>query len=389
ALATFWMILGDHAEAARRLRLALEAPRREDRPVPDDAEAVALGGYLFNTVMAGGDARDDPFIGVTGRDSEHPLAAMIEPAIALLTGDTARGVAAIDRRLPERDPWTRAALHLMRAMLNGNQGEMDAAHQDLAVAEAAFREAGERVGLSLALVFLADTQTVRGEFDEAVAGLEESIALLRGLGQGDNTGMQRVMLAVARARSGDTRRARDELTAMIVPGAGTQARYLVSVRLALGDLARHAGDVDEAHEHYDAAERETQRVPSYLQYRSLLEAARGQLAIGRDDPDAARRHLRTALDLAIDGPDIPIAAVTGFAVARLRASADPARAAEVLGASSVLRGAPDAFNPDVALVTRDLRRALGERTYRDAHARGARLDVPAALALVKDQLRRR
>ncbi|WUH99068.1 AfsR/SARP family transcriptional regulator [Spirillospora sp. NBC_00431] len=386
ALATFWMILGDHAEAARRLRLALEAPRREERPVPDDAEAVALGGYLFNTVMAGGDARDDPYIGTAGRDSAHPLAAMIEPAIALLTGDSARGVAAIDRRLPERDPWTRAALHLMRAMLNGNRGEMDAAHRDLAVAQDGFRAAGERVGLSLALIFLADTQTVRGEFGAAIAGLEESIELLAGLDQGDNTGMQRVMLAVARARSGDTRRARAELTAMIAPGAGTQARYLASVRLALGDLARHAGDADEAREHYDAAERETRRVPSYPQYRSLLEAARGQLAIGRDDPDTARRHLRRALDLAVDGPDIPIAAVTGFAVARLLASADPGRAAEVLGASAVLRGAPDTFNPDVASVTRLLRRALGERAFRDAHARGARLDVPGALALVEDQL---
>ncbi|TDD30162.1 helix-turn-helix domain-containing protein [Actinomadura sp. KC06] len=396
ALATFWMILGDHAEAARRLRLALEAPR-EGGPVPDGAEAVALGGYLFNTVMAGGDARDDPFIGTAGRDSAHPLAAMIEPAIALLTDDTARGVAAIDRRLPERDPWTRAALHLMRAMLNGNRGEMDAAHRDIAVAVAGFREAGERVGLSLALVFLADTQTVRGDFGAAIAGLEESIELLRGLDQGENTGMQRVMLAVARARSGDVRRARDELTAMIAPGAGTQARHLVSVRLALGDLARHAGDADEAREHYGAAGRELGRVPSYPQYGSLYETGMAQLAIGAGHLDAARGHLRKALDLAVDGPDMPIAAVAGIAIARLRAhaepeaaaSADAEAAAEVLGAASVLRGAPDAFNPDVVLVTRSLRRTLGERAFRAAYDRGGRLDVPGVLALLEDQLRRR
>ncbi|MEU8801201.1 BTAD domain-containing putative transcriptional regulator [Spirillospora sp. NPDC048819] len=387
ALATFWMILGDHAEAARRLRLALEAPRRE--PVPDDAEAIALGGYLFNTVMSGGDARDDPFIGEKARESAHPLAALIEPSIALLTDDTARGVAAIDRRLPERDPWTRAALHLMRAMLNGNGGEMDAAYADVAVAQSGFREAGDRAGLSLALVFMADGQTVRGEFGEAAAGLEESIGLLRELGQDDGAVMQRVMLAVARVRSGDVQRARDELAAMIAPGAGTPSRHLVSARLALGDLARHTGSVDEALEHYAAAERELDRVPSYPQYRSLLETARGQMAIDRGDPDAARRHLRRALTLATDGPDMPIAAVTGYAVARLRAGGDPEAAAEVLGAASVLRGAPDAHNPDVILVTRLLRRALGEHAHRAAHARGGRLDVAGALALLDDQLRRR
>ncbi|TDC55783.1 AfsR/SARP family transcriptional regulator [Actinomadura sp. KC345] len=391
AMAVFWMIQGDHAEAARRLRAALAVPRRE--PVPAAAEAVALGGYAFNTVLSGGDARDDPLIGARHEHAArplaaHPLAVLTEPAAALLADDTAAGLAAIDRRLPVTDPWTRAALHLMRAMLHGNRGEMDTAHQDLTAAQDGFREAGERAGLALALTFAAETQTVIGRFDGAVATLEESITLLRELGQ-DDGGMQRVMLAVARGRSGDVQRARDELSAMIVPGAGTPARSLVSVRLALGDLARHGGSGDEAREHYDAAEHELDRVPSYPQYRSLLEAARGQMALDRDDPDAARRHLRDALTLAVGAPDIPIAAVAGYAIARLRAAADPEAAAEALGAASVLRGAPDAHNPDVVLLTRRLRRALGERSRGAAHARGARLDVPGALALLEDQLRRR
>ncbi|NVI88447.1 BTAD domain-containing putative transcriptional regulator [Actinomadura sp. BRA 177] len=383
ALATFWMIQGDHAEAARRLRLALDVPRRG--PVP--GEAAALGGYVFNTVLSGGDARDDPLIG-EHPESGHPLAALIEPAAALLNDDPAGGVAVIDRRLPNPDPWTRAALHLMRAMLNGNRGEMGAAGQDIAAAQAGFRESGERAGLALVLTFAAEMQTVDGRFADAVAALEESVGLLRELGHGGDTGMQRVMLAMARARSGDVRKARDELSAMVAPGAATPSRYLVQARLALGDLARHDGDEDEAREHYAAAGRELDRVPSYPQFRSLLEAARGQLAIGRDDP-AAARHLRKALTLAADSPDLPIAAVAGYGIARLRATAAPPKAAEALGAASVLRGAPDAFNPDVVRLTRRLRKDLGERAYRDAYDRGRRLDVHGALALLHDQLRRR
>ncbi|GAA1884289.1 BTAD domain-containing putative transcriptional regulator [Actinomadura bangladeshensis] len=384
ALATFWMIQGDHAEAARRLRLALTVPRRH--PVP--GEAAALGGYVFNTVMSGGDARNDPLI-TDYAPADHPLAALIEPAAALLNDDPAGGVAAIDRRLPEDDPWTRAALHLMRAMLNGNQGEMGQVHADIAVAQRGFREAGERAGLALALTFAAGAQTVDGRFDEAIEALEESIGLLRELDQDGDTSMQRVMLAVARAHSGDVRTARAELAAMAAPGAATPSRYVVHVRIALGDLARHAGDADEAAEHYAAAGRDLDRVPSYPQFGSLLEAAHGQMAIGRDDPAAARRHLRRALALAVDAPDMPIAAVAGYGVARLRAAADPGAAAEALGAASVLRGAPDAFNPDVAGLTRRLRRDLGERAYRDAYDRGRRRDVNGALALLDDQLRRR
>ncbi|CNE46239.1 putative ATPase [Mycobacterium tuberculosis] len=424
ALATFWMIQGDHWEAARRLRLALSVPRR--RPVP--GEATALGGYAFNTVLSGGDARDDPLIGhytptadspagLTGQslaaptaDSPagltgqvpgapggaspaggrgHPLAALVEPAVALLTDDPAGGVAAIDRRLPEDDPWTSAALHLMRAMLNGNQGEMEEVHADIAAAERGFRAAGERAGLALALTFAAGARTVDGHFDDAIEALAESIGLLRELGQDGDTAMQRVMLAIARARSGDVRRAREELSAMLAPGAATPSRYLVHVRLVLGDLARHAGDVDEAGEHYAAAGRELDRVASYPQFRSMLEAAHGQMAIGRDDPAAARRHLRRALTLATDAPDMPIAAVAGYAIARLRAAEDPGAAAEALGAASVLRGGPDAFDPDVSRLTRRLRRDLGERAFRDACDRGRGLDVNGALALLRDQLRRR
>ncbi len=238
------------------------------------------------------------------------------------------------------------------------------------------------------LTFAAEMQTVDGRFADAVAALEESVGLLRELGHGGDTGMQRVMLAMARARSGDVRKARDELSAMVAPGAATPSRYLVQARLALGDLARHDGDEDEAREHYAAAGRELDRVPSYPQFRSLLEAARGQLAIGRDDP-AAARHLRKALTLAADSPDMPIAAVAGYGIARLRATAAPPKAAEALGAASVLRGAPDAFNPDVVRLTRRLRKDLGERAYRDAYDRGRRLDVHGALALLHDQLRRR
>ncbi|WP_433250076.1 ATP-binding protein [Actinomadura nitritigenes] len=390
ALASFWMIQGDHAEAARRLRLALGVRGKET--VPGDAAAVALGGYAFNTVLSGGGARDDPLLRRLrpGAAAGHPLAALAEPSAALLDDDPARGLAAVDRRLStEPDPWACAALHLVRAMLNGNRGAMVEGARDIAAALAGFRRSGERAGLALALAFSAETRTVAGDFETAIAELEESVELLRELGQESGAGMQRVMLAVARARSGDVGRALDELAAMTGPGAATPVRHLVPAHLALGDLARHDGDADEARHHYAAAEQYLARVPSYPQFGSLLETAMAHLAIEVDDPDAARRRLRKALAQAMDAPDLPIAAVAGIAVARLGAASEPEAAAETLGAASVLRGSPDASNPDVVQASRLLRRTLGERAYRDAYAKGAALKVADALALLGDQLRRR
>ncbi|GGV16352.1 SARP family transcriptional regulator [Actinomadura cremea] len=388
ALAVFWMIQGDHAEAARRLRGALEAPRRT--PVPDGAEAAALGGYVMNTVLSGGAARDDPLIEVRepGPDA-RPLAVLIEPGAALLRGDAAAGVAAIARLLRGRDAWTRATLHVMAAMLHGNAGDMAASHRDLAAAVAAYRESGERGGLAMALMFACSADMTAGDYDAAIAALEESIGLLRVLGQEREATQQRVMLAVALARSGDVRRARGELSDLLAPDAATPARYLVAVRLALGDLARHGGDPAGAERHYADAERDLRLAPSGPQYRSLLSTARAHIAIGADERAAARRHLRAALVQAAEAPDMPVAAAAGVGVARLRASGDPAAAAEALGAASVLRGGPDESDLDLADVTRRLRAALGERAFRDGHARGAALDVPGALARLEDQLRRR
>ncbi|MEV5828693.1 BTAD domain-containing putative transcriptional regulator [Spirillospora sp. NPDC052242] len=386
ALAVFWMLQGDHAEVARLLRGALETPRRT--PVPADAEGAALGGYVLNTVLAGGAARDDPLVGTPAR-GDRPLAVLAGPGAALLADDTAGGLAAIDRLLPGRDAWTRATLHVMAAMLNGNAGDMAAAHRDLAAAVAAYRESGERGGLAMALLFAASTEMSAGDYADAAAALEESIGLLRALGQEREAAQQRVMLAVVLARSGDVRRARGELAALLDPEAATPARYLAGARLALGDLARHGGDPAEAERHYADAERDLERAPSGPQYRSLLSTARAHIAISAGERAAARRRLRAALAEAVAAPDMPVAASAGVGIARLRAADRPADAAAALGAASVLRGGPDESDLDLAHVTRDLRDALGERAFEDARARGAALDLPGALALLEDQLRRR
>jgi predicted ATPase len=395
ALGLFWTIQGNHAEAASLLRLALDVPGE----APREARTIATSFWLFNSVLAGGRVHAEVAVEeVRARvqDTEtvggHPAAALVEPALALIVDDTAQGLAAIDRRLSHPEPWTRAMLWLMRSFLHGNDTDMDGMRGALAAAVEAFRQAGERWGLATAQTYLAYTQIMVGDFDGAIVALQESIRLLRELDAVDEAALQRVWLAQAHAHKGDVEQARAELLEMVAPATGrSSVGYLVLTRIALGDLARCDGDLEEARRQYDAAAEELDRAPVHAPlFGAMLLCSTGHLAVATGELATARRHLEQALALAVEAPDMPLVAVVGVGVARLRLGyGDAGAAAEALGAAHALRGAADEFNPEVAHLTQELRSELGERAYQAAYARGSGLDRASALARLEAQVRRR
>jgi predicted ATPase/DNA-binding SARP family transcriptional activator len=395
ALGFFWTIQGNHAEAAGWLRLALGV--RGD--APPRAWVVATAFYLFNAVLSAGHVNAGNAVeeararlaATHGTDS-HPLSAIAEAVLALLRHDTAAGLAALDREASHPQPWIRGMLWLTRAFLQGNSGDMDGTAHVLAMAVATFREAGERWGLAMSLTAQAEAQSVLGQFDGAIAALEEAIALLRELDPADDTIIQRAALASARIQRGDVERGRAELLEMVQPRTGTASRRsLVFARIALGNLARNEGDLDEAARQYDAAGSDLDRVSfSAPLFRAVLWAARAHLAVARHDRHAARRYLVEALTLAVEAPDMPVAATVSVAVARLlRLEGLDHDAARVLGVGHALRGAPDAFNPDVVSLVTELREVLGAECYAAGYESGRDLARAEALGLVEEHTRRR
>ncbi len=388
ALGFFWTVQGNHAEAAGWLRLALEVPGDP----PHDAWTVATAFYLFNAVLSAGRVTVDTAVEQAGTrlaradgEQRHPLVALVEAVLALLNHDTATGLAAIDREVDRADAWVRGMLLLMRAFLQGNSGDMDGTRETLARAVTAFGAAGERWGLAMSLTAQAEAQALLGQFDGAISALEEAIRLLRQLDPADDTVIQRASLANARIQQGDVERGRAELLEMVRPGAGTSsARYLVLARIALGNLGRFDGDLDEAARQYDTAAADLARMPFAAPlFRAMLGAARAHLAIARGDLVTAGRCLAGALAPAVDAPDMPVAALVSVGVAGLLLCREDARgAAQVLGAAHALRGAPDAYNPDVVRLVTQLRERLGEPSYADAYAHGRSLGRSEALALV-------
>jgi len=393
ALGLFWTIRGNHAEAASWLRLALDVPGES----PRTARATATALYLFNAVLSGGHAAALPAVGelrtrLSGTEpiGGHPAGTLVEPAMALIADDAVQGLTAIDRELFHPDHWARAMLRLIRALLGGNTGDMDGMCRDLAGAASEFRQAGERWGLATSLTYLGFAQTILGDFDGATVALEESVRLLRELDAGDDAIMQRVWLADARRQKGDVERARAELLEMVAPGAGTSSsRHIVLARITLGNLARQNGDLEEAARHYAAARDDLDRVPFYDSlFGVMLLSGMAHQAAARDDLAAAHEHLGKALAMAAEAPDMPLVAIAAVGVARLTLRHGAAgSAAQVLGAAHALRGAPDAFNPDVIRLVEDLRGEMGERDYEAAYAAGRGLNRANALALIEAQMR--
>lgn len=313
ALWYFWAIHSEHVEAADRLRAVLAVPG----PQPVAATAAAATGYLFTSVLSGDLAARTPApeaIAATLRahDPADPTAALIAALLALIAHDPAAGLVAIDAGRAHADPWTRAMLCWVRSFLHGIHGDVHRLCHDLAEAAAAFRAAGERWGLAMSLLSLANARIMLGDLAGGVGALEESAVLVRMFGVDDHP---RLWLAMVRIRTGDVTAARDELLG-IVARAGS-GRYVSLARLFLGDLARCAGDRAEAARQFELAAADREAFDDAV-FRALYRFGVGTLAVQTGDFAAAERDLGEALTLVATMPELPMAAPVGLGVARLR-----------------------------------------------------------------------
>jgi predicted ATPase/DNA-binding SARP family transcriptional activator len=388
AMSLVWAIHGTQADAAEWLGRALRTPP----PHPPQELVICTAMYAVHSAFLASISQR-PEIGVErlselldGLDptAGHAYLALIEPMLALFTDDTETGLASIERNLAHPDPWVRAMLTSLRGHIEENDGDAEGMLRDLSDAAHRFRALGERWGLSTTLTALADAYTKRGDFDAAIAVLEESIRLTRELNPGDEARHQTIWLTSLRARR-DPVGAREFLREFVAERPGKrQSRDVAFALLALGDLARYMGDDAEAEEYYERGwQRQIDAPMVGPQLRALLRGGQAHLALGRRDIDLARRRVDEAIGYALDGRDMPVTAHVAVAAAAVRVAQDDiVGAAEVLGASEQLRGLPDKSNPDAIRLITTVRDALGEDDFAAAYARGRALSREAALALV-------
>ena len=112
----------------------------------------------------------------------YPVLAMVEPLMAIFTGDILGAEAASERARNHADPWARATARLGQAFLAENEGHAAEAEREALGALEEYRALGDRWGQAMALGQLSERRTLRGDHAGAVAAYEESIALVSQLG---------------------------------------------------------------------------------------------------------------------------------------------------------------------------------------------------------------
>ena len=361
-----------------------------DGPAPAEARAVVVVMYQLHAMLTGVIPLDlggmdylTEVIRGVDLTTANPMLVLVEPGLALISDDTDAGLAAVARLLDHPDPWVRAMLLSMRGAIRENSGDADGMMRDAAAAVAAFRQVGERWGLSTSLAGLADALGKRGDFAGASAALDESIRLVHELNPGDDAGHQRIWLASIRAHT-DPAQARADLTAYIGQQHDSSGRDVAFAQLVLSDLARFEGDHAEAGRLLADGLAGLEEAPMVApQFRAMGLACAAHLAVARGRFDEAAPMITEAIGYAMKAADMPVVARVALATVDLDATTgDPALAAEVLGAADALRGTRDLASLDAERLSRLLREALGETGFAAAYAKGHGRDRQGALALI-------
>jgi ATP/maltotriose-dependent transcriptional regulator MalT len=112
----------------------------------------------------------------------------------------------------------------------------------------------------------------------------------------------------------------------------------------------------------------------------MVAATGAQIAIADGDLRTAREQALRSYRAAIGAEDRPLLAQASGATAELAlALGQPERAAELLGAGAVVRGADDPTEPTALQLVPLLRARLGDERYEACYAAGRALSRPAAI----------
>ncbi|MEV0199071.1 BTAD domain-containing putative transcriptional regulator [Nonomuraea sp. NPDC050691] len=378
----YWYLSGHRAEGTELCVAAASLPGEVPGEVPDEVRALAyLMVTLFVTAGVSGDqyqARE--WIQEAHRlarrsGSRHPLLGFAGLLEATLRGPT-EFLPALEPLIADDDPWVRAQARLTRGrfrfILGGDETDVDV---DAKIALAEFRTLGDRMGISLALTFLADRLAMRGEFARACEHYEEAATALTEVGAIEDVVGMRARLAQLYWLLGDEPSSVSAVAeAQRIADRIVWPDALVELALSKAQLARLRGEPDQAHEHLA-------RVRAVLGDTDMADSVRAQTmdlyGYLSEDLEKARAYraeaFRAATAVEHTHPPTIANVLIGLADLALRQGQDE-QAVRLLAASDSVRGTPDRSQPDVSRIIAETRNRLGEPVFAEATRDGQRRD---------------
>ncbi|WP_239108565.1 BTAD domain-containing putative transcriptional regulator [Microbispora siamensis] len=379
--AGWYWYLGGHRAEGTELSIAAASMRGEMHgEVPDEVRAMAyLIVTMFLTAGVGGDqyqARE--WIQEAHRLAQrsgyrHSLLGFVGVLERMLEGP-AEFLPAFEPLIADDDPWVRAQARLargrLRLTLGGDETDVDA---DAEIALAEFRTLGERMGISLALTFLADRLAMRGELARACELFEEAIVALTEVGGTEDVVGLRARQAQLYWLLGDERSSASAMAeAQRCAGAIGWPDSHAELALVQAHLARWRGEPDKAHEHLARMRAVLDDAERSDSVRAAIMDLYGYLT---EDLDKARAYRTEALRAVMKYEHPPTIAevLVGIADLALR-QGDHEQAARLLAASDDVRGTPNRSHPDVSRIAAEARNRLGETVFAEAIRDGRRRD---------------
>ncbi|MEO3827113.1 BTAD domain-containing putative transcriptional regulator [Actinomadura sp. B10D3] len=377
ALGWYWFLHGRLVEGADSLQDVMALPG-----VPDDqitARALALGALTALDNQHGGDqiaswlARAEAICAAQDRAALHPVLRIMAETIQMYTVGWEAPSSGIAALLDDPDPWVRGLASFVHGQVAHNFGRIDEIEDAFDKALAAFRESGDRWGLSFTLTAQAEILGRRGDHRGSVALYEEALRLNAELG-GGTAGLLHVRMKLANGL--DLLGERDRAEALLRDAMGEPTgvggpEEKAALHYQLGEFARRSGDTAEALRRFSQADELTEDLPGPPQFRAMVLCGRAQVDLALGALDAAAARLDEALRGAVEARDYPIIShVLAGHAEQARVQGDPERAAELLGTADALRGARDLSLADALAIEQATRTDLGEAAFETAYTRG-------------------
>jgi ATP/maltotriose-dependent transcriptional regulator MalT len=274
---------------------------------------------------------------------------------------------------------------MMSAGSAENDGNLDETRTAAAEALRRFRLLGERWGLSTALRTVANVRVFDGDLDGAAEAYTEAGRLLGELGHREDMSQVQLRLAELAARRGDLAKAR-ELSAAARSAAESDGsaidRGITAAWWAAFEVT--CGDIEAGRTYHAVAERHLAAFgpahPAREHLETMVAATGVQIAIADGDMRAAREQAARSYRAAVASEDMPMLAQASGTLAELAlALGQPERAAELLGARTVVRGGTDPTDPAAVKLAPLLRAALGADRYEACFASGRALGRAEAI----------
>jgi predicted ATPase/DNA-binding SARP family transcriptional activator len=388
SLSIMALLLGTESDMAEWAGEALAVPGEADPGLRTIAQALHVLTNMMDPATEGGVA--DAYRGLSERldaldTAKYPVAALLRPIYAVFANDDERLRGYLDEVRRSPDPWIAAMGWLMAASSAENEGDLAEMRRHATEAVDRFRVIGERWGLSTALRTIGNLAMLDGDLDSAVAAYAEAGRLLAELGHREDQSQVTLQLAEIAARRGDLASAR-ELSAsarLAVEADGSPIdRGIAAAWWAAFEVTW--GDIDAARPLQADTEQLLARFgpthPAREHLEAMVAATAIQIAIEDRDLPAAREHAIRSYRAAVGARDMPLLAAASGALAALAfALGKPERAAELLGARTVVRGGEDPTDPMAVKLAPQLRALLGDDRYDRAVHQGRALSRAEAI----------